>query len=91
MPDGSRNHVTVPDTIKLTFNLDIESTDKTRSIVNNVDRAIGVIRKFMTVCQKNVFRHRFKIYNLKKTLMPHSYGTIRKVCNKWCLHIVFLP
>ena len=43
MPDGSRNHVTVPDTIKLTFNLDIESTDKTRIIVNNVDRAIGVI------------------------------------------------
>ena len=37
---GSRDHVIVPDTVKITFNLDIESTDKTRSIVNNVGRAL---------------------------------------------------
>ena len=35
---GSRDQVVVPDTVKITFNLDIESTDKTRSIVNNVER-----------------------------------------------------
>ena len=38
IPKGSRDHV--PDTLKLTFNLEIESTDKTRCIVNNVGRAL---------------------------------------------------
>ena len=32
IPHGSRDHVTVPDSVKITFNLDIESTDKTRSV-----------------------------------------------------------
>ena len=40
IPHGSRDHVIVPDTVKITFNFDIESTDKTRSIVNNVGRAL---------------------------------------------------
>ena len=40
IPHGLRDHVIVPDTIKITFNLNIESTDKTRSIVNNVGRAL---------------------------------------------------
>ena len=37
---GSRDHVIVLDTVKITVNLDIESTDKTRSIVNNVGSAV---------------------------------------------------
>ena len=37
---GSRDHVLVPDTIKIMFNLEIESTDKERSVVNNVDRTL---------------------------------------------------
>ena len=37
---GSRNHVIVPGTVKITFNLDIESTDETRNIANNVGRAL---------------------------------------------------
>ena len=40
IPKGSRDHVIVPDTLKITFNLEIESIDKTRSIVNNVGRAL---------------------------------------------------
>ena len=36
---GSRDHVIIPDTIKITFNLDITSTDKPRSVVNNAGRA----------------------------------------------------
>ena len=40
IPHGSRDHVIVPDTVKITFNLNIESTDKTRSIVNNADRTL---------------------------------------------------
>ena len=40
IPHGSRDHVIVPNTVKITFNLDIESTSKTRSIVNNIGRAL---------------------------------------------------
>ena len=40
IPHGSRDHVIVPDTVKITFNLYTESTDKARSIVNNVGRAL---------------------------------------------------
>ena len=38
--NSSRDHVIVPDTVRITFNLDIESTDKARSIVNNIGRAL---------------------------------------------------
>ena len=37
---GAADHVIVPDTVKITFDLDITSTDKARSIVNNVGRAL---------------------------------------------------
>ena len=40
IPHGSRDHVIVPGTVKITFNLDIESTNKARSVVNNVGRAL---------------------------------------------------
>ena len=40
IPHGSRDHVTVPETVKLTFNRDFESTDKTLSIVNNLGRTL---------------------------------------------------
>ena len=40
IPHGSRDHVIVPDTVKITLNLDIESTDKARSVVNSVGRAL---------------------------------------------------
>ena len=40
IPHGSRDHVIVPDTVKITFDLDIESSDKVRSVVNNVGRAL---------------------------------------------------
>ena len=33
VPHGSRDYVVIPDTVKITFNLDTESTDKTRSIL----------------------------------------------------------
>ena len=36
IPHGSRGHVIIPDTIKVMFNLDITSTRKARSVVNNV-------------------------------------------------------
>ena len=39
IPHGSRDHVIVQDTFKIMFKLDIASTDKARSVVNNVGRA----------------------------------------------------
>ena len=38
IPHGSRDHVIVPDTVKIRFNLDIESSVKAPSVVNNVGR-----------------------------------------------------
>ena len=40
IPHGSRDHVIIPDAVEITFNLDIESTEKARSVVNNVGRAL---------------------------------------------------
>ena len=40
IPHGSRDHAIIPNTVKTTFNFHIESTDKTRSVVNNVARAL---------------------------------------------------
>ena len=36
---GSSDHVIVPDTVKISFNLDNTSTDKARSVLSNVGRA----------------------------------------------------
>ena len=35
---GSVDHVIVPDAVKITFHLDIASTDKTRSVINKAGR-----------------------------------------------------
>ena len=41
IPSGSKDHTIVPNTLKLSFNLDLESAkDKTRSLVSNVERAL---------------------------------------------------
>ena len=47
IPHGSRDHVIVPDTIKIMFNVDIESSDKARSIMHNVGRALIEKKVFM--------------------------------------------
>ena len=40
IPRGSKDHVIIPNTVKITFNLDTTSTDKARSVVSNVGRAL---------------------------------------------------
>ena len=50
---GSRDHVIIPDTVKNTFNLDIESADKARSVVNNVSRAL-VKKKVLMLGSKDM-------------------------------------
>ena len=67
IPHGSRDHVLVPDTVKITFNLDIESRGKTRSAVDNVDRAVVKKKKRlvqMTLTQSTIqiFMTRIRIF-----------------------------
>ena len=50
---GSRDQVIVPDTLKITFNLEVESKDKTRSVVNNVGRAL-VKKKVLMLGSKEI-------------------------------------
>ena len=40
IPNGSRDHIIVPDTLKAMFNLNTESTGKTRSIIENAVREL---------------------------------------------------
>ena len=51
IPNGSRDHVIIPDTVKITFNIDNESTNKARSVVNNVDRAL-VKKRYSCLVQR---------------------------------------
>ena len=47
IPHSLRDHVIIRDTVKITYNLDIEPTDMTRSIVNNIGRAHVQKKVFM--------------------------------------------
>ena len=40
IPQGSAGHVIVPDTLKITFDLELTSTDKARSVANNSGRTL---------------------------------------------------
>ena len=53
IPHGSRAHVIIRDTVKITFKLDIISTDKARSVVNNVGRAL-VKKKVLMLGSKDI-------------------------------------
>ena len=53
IPAGSRDQIIVPDTLKITFNLEVESKDKTRSVVNNVGRAL-VKKKVLMLGSKEI-------------------------------------
>ena len=61
---GSRDHVIVSGTVKITFNLDIESRDKTRSIVNNVGRAL-VKKRCSCLAQKTLSRLTAQIFRTR--------------------------
>ena len=39
-PQGSAYHVIVPDTLKITFDFELTSTDRTRSVANNVGKVL---------------------------------------------------
>ena len=76
---GSRDHVIVPETVKITFKLDIELTDKTRSIVNNVGRAL-VRKKVLMLGSKDTINNS-DIYDTYKDLWL-SKKNVKRSCFK---------
>ena len=68
IPHGSRDHAIVSDTVKIAFNLEIESTDKARSAANNVGRAL-VKKKELKLSSKSIDTiDNSDIYNMFKDL-----------------------
>ena len=65
---GSRDHVFVPDTVKITFNFDIESTDETHRIVNNVGGVLVKEKVLMLVSKKIDTINNSDIYDKYKDL-----------------------
>ena len=55
IPHGSTDHIIVPDAVKIMFNLDIELTDKTCRIANNVVRAL-VKKRCSCLAQKTLIQ-----------------------------------
>ena len=53
IPHCSRDHVIIPDTLKITFDLDLESKDKTRSVGNNVGRPL-IKKKLLILGSKEI-------------------------------------
>ena len=76
---GSRDHVIVPETVKITFKLDIELTDKTRSIVNNVGSAL-VRKKVLMLGSKDTINNS-DIYDTYKDLWL-SKKNVKRSCFK---------
>ena len=68
IPHGSRDHVIVPDTVKITFNLNITSTDKARSVVSNVGRALVKKRELILGSKSIDTINNSDIYNTYKEL-----------------------
>ena len=68
MLQGSKDHSIVPHTIKIAFNLDTESADKARTIVNNVDKAL-VKKKMLMFGSK-------KIDTVKNTDIHYIYNDL---------------
>ena len=52
IPQGSADRVIVPDTLKITFDLELTSTDKTRTVVNNVGRTL--VKKVLRLGSKEI-------------------------------------
>ena len=67
----------MPDTIKTTFNLDIESTDKARSINSNIDRALVKKIVLMLGSKENDTIINTDIYDTSKYLYFSEKGVKR--------------
>ena len=79
IPHGSRDHVIIPDIVKITFNLDVESGDKARSVVNNVGRTL-VKKKVLMLGSKEIdMINNSDIYDTYKDLYLSKNGREEKL------------
>ena len=81
IPDGSRDEVIVLDTVKITFYLDIESTDKARSVANNVDRAL-VKKRCSCLAQKTLTRSTTQIFMTRTRIFTWAKKSLKRNCFK---------
>ena len=79
IPHGSKDHAIVPDTINITFNLEIESKGKTHSVVNNYGRALVkkrsayLVQKGLTRLTTLIFKTRTRTCTYVKKNAKKSY------------------
>ena len=66
--NGSRDHVIVLDNVKVTFNLDNESSEKARSVVNNVLREVAKEPMPMLVSKDSDTINNTDVYDTYKDL-----------------------
>ena len=79
IPAGSRDQIIVPNTLKITFNLEVESKPKTRSVVNNVGRAL-VKKKVLMLGSKEIDTvNQSYIYDTYKDLYLSKQGREEKL------------
>ena len=85
-PKVCRDDVIVPDTLKITFNLEIESRDKTRSVVNNVGRTLVKKKELVLGSIQNDTINNSDIYDTYKDLY-----LIKKNAKKGCFKAYSQP
>ena len=79
MPHFSRDHIIVSDTVKITFNLDIESTEKSCITVKNVGRALIKNELLVLGSKENDTIHNSDIYDTYKDLYLSKEDRIEKL------------
>ena len=90
IPHGSRDLNIVPGTVKIMFNLHIESIDKTRSIDNNVGRSL--VKRMMRICgpKETETVNNADIYDTFKCIHLRREKNVRRSCFK-VLNYLFYP
>ena len=68
IPHSSRDHVIVSDTVKFTFNFNITSTGKARSVAGNLSRALVKKKELMLGSKSNDTINDSDIYDTYKEL-----------------------
>ena len=77
IPHGSKDHVIVPDTVKITFSLGIESTDKTRSVMKNVGREL-VKKKYSCLVQKTLTQLTNQMFMIHTKIFTKAKKNVKK-------------
>ena len=79
IPHFRRDHIIVSDTLKIAFNLDIESTEKACTIVKNVGKAV-IMKKLLILGSKEIDTiSNSDIYDIYKALYMSEKESTEKL------------